>query len=1647
MTRGIGLVLLVLLAGGGLGRLEAQVSSQAYFWDDPQYLVRQGARFPTAVDNGKTAAAFWQERRQTEGWPQTFLSLTVRNAGDTAWTTRRNVLGPFTLVGAEAKIYTALVTPSGVFWVAVLTEQNEVTLYKSTDGAATFQEDKRMKGKGNLLVPRLFLGPGDEPLLMVNQADEATFRIFSSRRVGGQWTDLVVVTDEANQRQSFQPSLVRVGNHLTVVYQTLFTAQRITYQIYRKDSSDGGATWGPAQRLSDFGDDIADNPDQADNQRPEAYWFQNRLFVAWERRTAQSQPAIEAAVFSADGRRLDNQLLTQTGFTARNPLFYTFRETLRIAWFDNRNETYDLFLSSWDSATGWDTPERLTKETGNSVFGQPARLGNDLYFFWQNTFGDNPGVVMLQPDRRVDSATLSPVNFKLGTKTNKPDFVVDVVFPRDVSGIQGFNSVLTRDPSAEPAHERRYLPADREFTARVSGEGLWYLAVTVEDGAGNWSAASRIPLNLKTTPPGPVLFDIPETDARGYLTSNTFRLSWKPTSADTASYVWKLTRVGDALTQTLLAGLKAPELSLSPSGTETFTGGDNFEDGLWALAVAAFDEAGNRGPVSTQYFRMNKFRPYTLIEFVDIQQDAFGRAQITIHGRGFTAGGSIDHVYIDRDGAPPFDYDLGPARFHLASDRLIDGIRVEGLAEGTYRIGVNHPDRGRVFTDLILKVGPTGTVKIGDYRNVEETTWEFFQGVTVFFSVNAVYFWAIMALLGLIGLGSGRLLAVAMAERAQIDRQAMAWFADTKDKWARRARGVLMKTKGRSLTFKFAASILGLTGTVILMLALTLGFFITENSQRTLGTALQQRTQVLLESLASGARTYLPTANYQELGNLPQQISAMEGDALYATITGPSSEKKAGLSYVYASNDPNLKTKSDTPSLIPGVTVLRDPVEAAWIVLQKDLERQAEAAVGDTARQIESLSRQALPLAAKTDAASRAQVKQFDDQISGLKRQVIAKLAEIGGKARSYPTFDTQNLLGSKNKQYLFYQPFLYQALNDSTYVRGLVRVEVSSQKIEQQITASRDQLIFVTLIVALIALGLGLVGALILSAITINPIRKLVSGVEVIRDTDDKTHLDGHVIDVQTRDELEDLASTVNEMTHSLVKGAKQSKEMAGAKGLQKTYFISLDKDSAGNKLTTFGRDLDGVEVFAYYEGAKTVSGDLYEFRQLDTREGKNPKSPWYGIMKGDISGKGVEALLAMTIAAAFVTNFFRRWTEAKDGRNTKIDGILNTINDNLEPILAETGAQKFAALNIGILNTLSGELQFSQAGDNLLHLWRAASADKPSHFELLHLEKTAPAGLDSSQYHIIRYRNQKLQLHPGDTLLYFTDGIEESQCAYRDAAWQPVAYFDPSDASTVSAPGTRRMVPVFEGGPLREVQAQETEDFNPDRMEAIIEAYQHRQVYQLVKQNWFHPEVVYHFDFGSCDGSAKGLVLALISIDRIFRLVPDPSATEFDTIDLDLVQDDFLRKHFVEFGKYFKNGYLTFRQAVPQKENMDADGYFLSGAVPIPVWQKGDTSKGETVDDQGYRLVDGERVPAWERARKNSKDARDAEGYRLVEGQRVRQWVKGNRSKGDSISPEGHKLEGGSRELSNPGYIRYSHLREDPQFDDLTLLAIRKK
>ena len=157
--------------------------------------------------------------------------------------------------------------------------------------------------------------------------------------------------------------------------------------------------------------------------------------------------------------------------------------------------------------------------------------------------------------------------------------------------------------------------------------------------------------------------------------------------------------------------------------TASFTNRDN---GLWRLVVTAIDEVGNTGEYAEYYFRLNKFKPYTLVSSVLARQDERGELSLRIVGRGFRDVGVVTTVWLDRDGRAPMDREflLESGEFTISSDREIAGIRAEDMEEGQYRIGISHPERGVYWSRALVRIDETGTVKFGDYTRRWEGEWK-----------------------------------------------------------------------------------------------------------------------------------------------------------------------------------------------------------------------------------------------------------------------------------------------------------------------------------------------------------------------------------------------------------------------------------------------------------------------------------------------------------------------------------------------------------------------------------------------------------------------------------------------------------------------------------------------------------------------------------------------------------------------------------------------------------------------------------------------------------------------------------------------------------------------------------------------------------
>ena len=140
--------------------------------------------------------------------------------------------------------------------------------------------------------------------------------------------------------------------------------------------------------------------------------------------------------------------------------------------------------------------------------------------------------------------------------------------------------------------------------------------------------------------------------------------------------------------------------------------------------------------------------------------------------------------------------------------------------------------------------------------------------------------------------------------------------------------------------------------------------------------------------------------------------------------------------------------------------------------------------------------------------------------------------------------------------------------------------------------------------------------------------------------------------------------------------------------------------------------------------------------------------------------------------------------------------------------------------------------------------------------------------------------------QLERGDVLLLYTDGIDEANRHFRDKDYKLV---------TCEAVAKEEPHENHKGGATNE-------EFGYDRICAILEAIHARGSYRLVKHHAPNPNEILTFDFSTCDGSLEEMIIALVALEKVFRMYRDPSTTDKDTVIVDAKVDEFLRKkrHF---------------------------------------------------------------------------------------------------------------------------------------------------
>lgn len=678
-----------------------------------------------------------------------------------------------------------------------------------------------------------------------------------------------------------------------------------------------------------------------------------------------------------------------------------------------------------------------------------------------------------------------------------------------------------------------------------------------------------------------------------------------------------------------------------------------------------------------------------------------------------------------------------------------------------------------------------------------------------------------------------------------------------------------------SLISKMLVITIGLVIIIISSISSSLAIIIFNNQKETLATGLQRRITVLMESISRGAKVYLPEQNTLELNLLTEQSNTML-EAKSITILGfpADKNKERTINYVWASNDPNINTKIDTKEIVFGQSRIINPELLEITSETLKLNNNVTYNIKKTSNQITELISEYKNYEATNTIDNEEKKQDLFILIKELNTKVEMELHQIAKKnLGSIPPFNNKTI-ERKNTDYLFYQPILFKEPTEENFVKGLVLIEVNTDSLIDSLDITRNKILISILIVSVIVIFIGAIISLVLSVYIVKPIKQLQKHVAMIKDTENKAELYNKKIFINTKDEIEILSSNINEMTENLVQAAVYESMLLGGKEVQRS-FLPLDTVDNVNKikLSVGHIETSKVQFFGYYEGAKGVSGDFFDFKNLDGR--------YFALIKCDVSGKGTPAALIMAEVSALFCDYFRNWTYEENDIN--LQKLIYKINDQLE---SRNLQGKFAAFTLGIFDTELGDIYFCNAGDNIIHIYDYSEKQQKT----ITLPSTPAAGIFSSS--IIKekggFPTTKVHLDKNDILFLYTDGIEDSKRFFRNSE-NEILRFIPNSNKIHEDKSDNNII--------------NSEEFGKERIKKIIDSVFSREKYELIKkQNPIENEdQKLIFDFSMLEGSPEDVIMALVSVEKIFRLYQTSSENNHAIVDKKI--DKFLELHFNKY------------------------------------------------------------------------------------------------------------------------------------------------
>ncbi|MDD5507650.1 MAG: SpoIIE family protein phosphatase [Bacteroidales bacterium] len=163
---------------------------------------------------------------------------------------------------------------------------------------------------------------------------------------------------------------------------------------------------------------------------------------------------------------------------------------------------------------------------------------------------------------------------------------------------------------------------------------------------------------------------------------------------------------------------------------------------------------------------------------------------------------------------------------------------------------------------------------------------------------------------------------------------------------------------------------------------------------------------------------------------------------------------------------------------------------------------------------------------------------------------------------------------------------------------------------------------------------------------------------------------------------------------------------------------------------------DRTDFDIHAYMLAAKSVGGDFYDFFLIDPDH--------LGMVIADVSDKGIPAAIYMAVSRTII-------------RAAALKGFSpqECMDYSNQLLCKESVNQMFVTVFYGILNTRTGEFQYTNGGHNPPYIVNETGAVRS-------LETTGDIVLGVMEE--VSYHQKTTMLQPNDSLFLYTDGVTEA-------------------------------------------------------------------------------------------------------------------------------------------------------------------------------------------------------------------------------------------------------------------------------------------